>query len=77
MLATTYSSPCGVPSVVEGLTSVFGMRTGGPLPPKHQLRELDYLKSHMNWLFECRKIDPSKEQSEIDGSTGSRTPDLC
>lgn len=37
-LATTYSSPKGVPSVLESLTSVFGMRTGGPSPPNHQLR---------------------------------------
>ena len=26
----------GVPSVLGGLTSVFGMGTGGPLPPNHQ-----------------------------------------
>lgn len=36
-LAPTYSSPCGVPSVVEDFTAVFGMRTGVPPPPKHQL----------------------------------------
>ncbi len=38
MLAPTYSPSCEVPSVVVGLTSVFGMRTGGPPPPKHQHR---------------------------------------
>ena len=36
MLAPTYSSPYGVPSAMEGLTAVFGMRTGVPLPLKHQ-----------------------------------------
>ena len=36
MLAPTYSPPCGVPSAMEGLTSVFGMGTGVPLPLKHQ-----------------------------------------
>ena len=36
-LAPTYSPPEGVPSVLRSLTSVFGMRTGGPSSPKHQL----------------------------------------
>jgi hypothetical protein len=36
MLAPTYSAPEGVPSAMESLTSVFGMRTGVPSPLKHQ-----------------------------------------
>ncbi len=36
MLAPTYSAPFGVPSAMEALTAVFGMRTGVPLPLKHQ-----------------------------------------
>lgn len=38
MLAPTYSPSFEVPSVVEDFTAVFGMRTGVPLPPKHQHR---------------------------------------
>jgi len=38
MLALTYSPSCEVPSVLVSLTSVFGMGTGGPSPPKHQHR---------------------------------------
>ena len=37
-LAPTYSPPKGVPSVLESLTSVFGMGTGVPPLPKHQLK---------------------------------------
>ena len=33
--AATYSPPCGVPSALEGLTSVFGMGTGDPLRYRH------------------------------------------
>jgi hypothetical protein len=36
-LALTYSPPEGVPSVLAGLTSVFGMGTGVPPPLEHQL----------------------------------------
>ncbi len=43
MLAPTYSPSKEVPSAMEGLTAVFGMRTGGPLPLKHQHTTLNYL----------------------------------
>ena len=36
MLAPTYSPPCGVPSAMEDLTAVFGMRTGVAPPINHQ-----------------------------------------
>ena len=42
VLAPTYSAPFGVPSAMEGLTSVFGMRTGGPPPLKHQHSILNF-----------------------------------
>ena len=45
MLAPTYSAPYGVPSAMEGLTSVFGMRTGGPPPLKHQLSIFNYMQT--------------------------------
>ena len=43
MLAPTYSAPEGVPSAMESLTAVFGMRTGGPSPLKHQHSTLNYI----------------------------------
>ena len=49
-LAPTYSPTCVVPSVVEDFTSVFGMRTGVPLPPKHQLRKFN------NFIFNFTSI---------------------
>jgi hypothetical protein len=36
ILAVSYSSPKGVPSPQESLTSVFGMRTGVTSPMNHQ-----------------------------------------
>ena len=42
VLAPTYSAPFGVPSAMEGLTSVFGMRTGGPPPLKHQHKVFNF-----------------------------------
>ena len=51
-LAPTWSSACAVPSAVGGLTSVFGMRTGVPLPPKHQLKIFNSL-----YLIVCSSPD--------------------
>ena len=42
-LAVTYSPADAVPSARSGLTSVFGMRTGVPHLPNHQLQTFNRL----------------------------------
>ena len=51
---------------MEGLTSVFGMRTGVPPPLKHQLRNF---KFYLLYLIVCSS--PDKEQNNVGSSGGT------
>ena len=66
MLAPTYSSACAVHSAMEGLTSVFGMRTGGPPPLKHQ-------HSILNLIFELNTVKWPEGQRERERSLPFRS----
>jgi len=42
-LAATYSPAKAVPSALQGLTSVFGMRTGVTLALSHQAKKFNFI----------------------------------
>ena len=61
MLASTYFPHKRVSSALESLTSVFEMRTGVPLPTKHQHKKLEFLIVlfifFINWIFLNLRIE--------------------
>ena len=77
MLAPTYSSPEGVPSAMESLTAVFGMRTGVPSPLKHQLSTLNFIILwYLIWIPWSDPCNYASKEWQFGRASKIRTCDL-
>ncbi len=74
-LAMTYSSSEEVPSARSGLTAVFGMRTGGPHLPNHQLQTFNWFWN-IFWLLGYSDVTATPTRKTWGRGGCLRTQDL-